>query len=109
MAEQQLDLFAHRGAAIVRGLSRSPHHTLLPAEIDDEIAAISGSTLAQGCKPLVIVFGNTIAPGPSGSPSAPADTEPMLHVQRPEFVTLPICGVGWSLAARAQARRPVMG
>ena len=53
MVEQQLDLFAHGGAAAMeRGPSRSTHHALLPAEIDDEslIAAIPESTLAEGCK-----------------------------------------------------------
>jgi hypothetical protein len=52
MAEKQLDLFAHRGAAMERGLSRSTHDALLPAEIDDEslIAAIPESTIGEGCK-----------------------------------------------------------
>ena len=52
MEEQQLDLFAHRGAAKEWALSRSTQHALLPAEIDDEslIAAIPASTLAEGCK-----------------------------------------------------------
>ena len=52
MAEQQLDLFAHRGGAIERGLSRSTHHALLATEIDDEslIAAIAELTFAEGCK-----------------------------------------------------------
>jgi len=49
MAEQQLDLFADRGAAIERDLS---HRTYLPAEIDDEslVAAIPESTLGESRK-----------------------------------------------------------
>jgi hypothetical protein len=49
MAEQQLDLFAHRGAAMERNLSHSTYHALLPAEVDDEslVAAIPGSILAE--------------------------------------------------------------
>ena len=53
MAEQQLDLFAHSGAAMERWpVAEHTHHALLPAEIDDEslIAAIPNSTLAEGCK-----------------------------------------------------------
>ena len=52
MADQQLDLFAHEGAAMERSLSRSSRHALRPAEIDDEslIAAIPVSTLAEGCE-----------------------------------------------------------
>jgi len=52
MAEQQLDLFAQRGAMMQRILPRSTQHALLPAELDDEslIAAIPESTLAESCK-----------------------------------------------------------
>jgi HEAT repeats len=52
MTQQQLDLFAHRGAAIKRCLSDSTYQALLPAEIDDEslIAAIPGSTLGESRK-----------------------------------------------------------
>ncbi len=52
MAEQQLDLFADRGAAMERDLSDGPYHALLPAEIDDEslVAAIPGSSLGESRK-----------------------------------------------------------
>src|SRR6516165_7723613 len=52
MAEQQLDLFADRGAAIERDLSHRTYQALLTAEIDDEslVAAIPGSTLGESRK-----------------------------------------------------------
>jgi HEAT repeat protein len=52
MPEQQLDLFAHSGAAMKGNLSQSTCQALLPAEIDDEslVAAIPASTLDESRK-----------------------------------------------------------